>query len=87
MSTYLPRIVDDELEELMADLPAIAMEGAKGVGETATARRRTRTTILLDRPSVPGSKPTRSEWRSTRPLRILAARPATLAQVRRGAVT
>lgn len=53
MSTYLPRIVDDELEELMADLPAIAMEGAKGVGETATARRRTRTTIVLDRPSVP----------------------------------
>ena len=51
MSTYLPRIVDDELDELMADLPAIAMEGPKGVGKTATARRRARTTILLDRPT------------------------------------
>ena len=52
MSTYLPFIVDDEPDELMAGLPAIAMERAKGVvGKTATARRRARTTILLDRPT------------------------------------
>ena len=51
MSTYLPRIVDDELDEPRADLPAIAMEGPKGVGKTATARRRARTTILLDQPT------------------------------------
>lgn len=49
---YLPRVIDAELDELMADLPAIALEGAKGVGKTATARRRARTVHLLDDPEV-----------------------------------
>ena len=50
MLPYLSRIVDAELDELVTGLPAIALEGAKGVGKTATARRRARTVILLDRP-------------------------------------
>ena len=50
MPSYLPRIVDAELDELVTGLPAIALEGAKGVGKTATARRRAATVLLLDRP-------------------------------------
>jgi predicted AAA+ superfamily ATPase len=50
VSPYVPRIVDTELDELVSGLPAIAQEGAKGVGKTATARRRAATVILLDRP-------------------------------------
>jgi uncharacterized protein len=45
---YLPRIVDEELDELFAGLPAIAIEGPKAVGKTATAGRRARTIYRLD---------------------------------------
>jgi uncharacterized protein len=45
---YLGRIVDDEIDELLPALPALSLEGAKGVGKTATARRRAATTYRLD---------------------------------------
>lgn len=45
---YRPRIVDAELERLIAGLPAIALEGAKGVGKTSTASRRATTILRLD---------------------------------------
>jgi hypothetical protein len=45
---YVPRVVDDELDELMAALPAIALEGPKGVGKTATATRRAVVVFALD---------------------------------------
>lgn len=45
---YLRRIVDDELDELLPGLPAIAIEGARGVGKTATAERRAATIHRLD---------------------------------------
>lgn len=45
---YVPRVVDTELDELFAELPALSLEGPKGVGKTATARRRVRTIISLD---------------------------------------
>ncbi len=45
---YRARVVDGELDELLADLPAIAIEGAKGVGKTATALRRAETVYALD---------------------------------------
>ncbi len=48
---YDRRIVDAELDELLPALPAIALEGAKGVGKTETARRRARTTYQLDVPA------------------------------------
>jgi len=51
MRTYVPRIVDDELTELLDGVPAIALEGPKGVGKTATALRRAATVFELDRPS------------------------------------
>jgi len=47
---YRPRVVDDELDVLLAELPAIAIEGAKAVGKTATAERRARTIHRLDDP-------------------------------------
>lgn len=51
MSTYTPRIVDSELDELLKQLPAVALEGAKGVGKTATAERRANTIFRLDSPA------------------------------------
>jgi predicted AAA+ superfamily ATPase len=46
---YQPRIVDSELDELAAQLPAIAVEGAKGVGKTVTASRRADRVFELDK--------------------------------------
>jgi len=51
MRRYLTRVVDAELDELLAGLPAIALEGPKGVGKTETAKRRARTIIALDDPA------------------------------------
>ncbi|WP_376694684.1 ATP-binding protein [Wenzhouxiangella sp. EGI_FJ10305] len=52
MSTqYLKRIVDGELDELLPQLPAISLEGPKGVGKTETARRRAETIHQLDDPA------------------------------------
>ena len=45
---YQRRIVDSELDELFAGLPAIALEGPKAVGKTATALRRAATVYRLD---------------------------------------
>lgn len=52
MAGYLPRIVDDELDELIGGLPAMSIEGPKGVGKTATAQRRASATIALDEPEA-----------------------------------
>src|SRR5690349_20718479 len=45
---YRPRIVDGELDELFAGLPAISIEGAKAVGKTATALQRAAGAFRLD---------------------------------------
>jgi predicted AAA+ superfamily ATPase len=47
---YRRRILDDELDELMGGLPAVALEGAKAVGKTATASERATTVHQLDDP-------------------------------------
>ena len=49
-SAYLPRVVDGELDVLLPHLAAISLEGAKGVGKTATALQRARTVYRLDEP-------------------------------------
>ncbi|MHB1835405.1 MAG: ATP-binding protein, partial [Solirubrobacteraceae bacterium] len=49
---YTRRVIDGELDELLPELPAIALEGAKGVGKTATAARRAKTIHALDRPGT-----------------------------------
>lgn len=65
MSGYQRRIVDDELDELMPHLPAILLDGPKGVGTTSTAVQRcitqrrldddaTRAVITADHPSPLG---------------------------------
>src|SRR5690606_20923158 len=48
---YIRRIVDDELDELLPALPAVTLEGAKGVGKTETALQRARTVYRLDDPA------------------------------------
>ncbi|MGH3026631.1 MAG: AAA family ATPase, partial [Gaiellaceae bacterium] len=48
--TYVPRVVDGELDVYLASLRVIAIEGAKAVGKTATATQRARTVIELDDP-------------------------------------
>lgn len=50
MDRYLPRIVDEELDELSEGLAALSIEGPRGVGKTATAQRRSTTTYALDDP-------------------------------------
>ncbi len=48
---YQDRVVDRLLNELFPELAAIALEGAKGVGKTATALQRADTIISLDLPA------------------------------------
>jgi predicted AAA+ superfamily ATPase len=48
LDSYVPRIVDRELDDLLPQLPAILLDGAKGVGKTATAARRCSTIRRLD---------------------------------------
>ncbi|MDN5570522.1 MAG: DUF4143 domain-containing protein [Propionibacteriaceae bacterium] len=44
---YLRRVVDDELDELLGGATALALEGAKGVGKTATAAQRANSALRL----------------------------------------
>ena len=45
---YVRRILDDELDELIPHLPAVLLDGPKGVGKTETALQRCRTVRRLD---------------------------------------
>jgi predicted AAA+ superfamily ATPase len=68
---YSPRIVDAELDELLRHVAAVAIEGPKGVGKTATAERRVNTTFRLDDPA-------QRELAAADPVGLLAARPPIL---------
>ncbi len=48
--SYAVRTLDGQLDQLLEAAPAIAIEGPKGVGKTATAMRRATTAWLLDDP-------------------------------------
>lgn len=52
MNAYRRRILDDTLDEVFPHLAAIALEGAKGVGKTATATQRARTILSLSEPGT-----------------------------------
>ena len=52
MSHYQPRLIDAALDDLMATLPAMALEGPKGVGKTESAQRRARSAFHLDVPAI-----------------------------------
>lgn len=51
LPAYRRRVLDDELDELLGGLAAIALEGPKGVGKTRTALRRAATVRRLDDPA------------------------------------
>jgi uncharacterized protein len=51
VSDYRRRILDDELDVYLGGLPAIAIEGVKAVGKTATASQRATTVYSLDDPT------------------------------------
>ncbi len=69
--TYRTRVVDAELDELLETLPAVAIEGPKGVGKTATAERRARTVYRLDEPA-------RREMAAADPSILIQADPPVL---------
>ena len=45
---YLHRILDLELDELFGEVPALAIDGPKGVGKTTTAEQRVVGILRLD---------------------------------------
>lgn len=51
-SAYRRRVVDGELDVLLAELPAVSLEGPRAIGKTWTARRRARTVHNLDEPQT-----------------------------------
>ena len=48
LGAYVRRIIDDELDELFGQLPALLLDGPKGVGKTATATQRCESVRRLD---------------------------------------
>jgi hypothetical protein len=60
---YIRRVVDDELDELLRGVAAVALEGPKAIGKTATALQRAHTVHQMDDPAQ---------------LEIAAAEPARL---------
>ena len=68
---YQRRIVEDELSELLAELPAVALEGPKGVGKTRTALQYARTVRRLD-------DPTEFALAEAEPSRLLDGEPPVL---------
>ena len=52
LDTYVRRVVDTDLDDLLVGLPAISLEGPKAVGKTATAQQRATTVYRLDDPDL-----------------------------------
>ncbi|MGV1006185.1 MAG: ATP-binding protein [Candidatus Nanopelagicales bacterium] len=48
---YLPRVLDASLRSALRSLPAVAIDGAKAIGKSATCERVARTVLRLDRPA------------------------------------
>src|SRR6266851_3600896 len=51
MPTYLPRLIDPLLRELLADHPAILIVGPRACGKTTTGRQHCTGRLRLDRPA------------------------------------
>lgn len=49
---YVRRLVDHELDSLLPHLPAVLLDGPKGVGKTSTAQQRAKTVRELDDPAA-----------------------------------
>lgn len=50
-ATYVTRLVDKMLTELMDELPAIMLIGPRATGKTTTARRHATSVVRLDQPA------------------------------------
>ncbi|MCY4664172.1 MAG: DUF4143 domain-containing protein [Acidimicrobiaceae bacterium] len=50
--SYRPRVIDSEISELLAVLPAISLEGPRAVGKTRTAQQFANTVYNLDDPDT-----------------------------------
>jgi uncharacterized protein len=51
LTDYVRRIVDDEIDEVLPQLPAVMLDGPKGVGKTETALQRAQSIWRLDDPA------------------------------------
>lgn len=51
MIEYVPRALDDVLERLLGEVPAILLVGPRAAGKTTTATRLAATVVRLDRPA------------------------------------
>lgn len=51
MEAYSRRVIDSLLDDVFPELPAVLVQGPKGVGKTATARQRARSVLAFDRPA------------------------------------
>ncbi len=51
VTSYRTRVLDAELDALLPELPAISIEGPRGVGKTATALQRALQVLRLDDPA------------------------------------
>ncbi|RNI22839.1 ATP-binding protein [Flexivirga caeni] len=49
---YKPRVIDTVLDDVLGGIAAVTLEGAKGVGKTATGNRRARTVLSLTDPQI-----------------------------------
>lgn len=49
---YHRRVIDDELDQLLGDAAAVSIEGAKGVGKSATAAERVEAEFRLEDPGI-----------------------------------
>ena len=50
--SYTTRYVDRILDEALPDLPAILLDGPKGVGKTSTATQRAKTIVAVETPAI-----------------------------------
>jgi predicted AAA+ superfamily ATPase len=51
MEAYTPRFMDELLDDLMPELPAVMVTGPRACGKTTTAARRSQTIVRLDEPN------------------------------------
>jgi predicted AAA+ superfamily ATPase len=68
---YVQRVVDEQLDDLMPQLPALLLDGPKAVGKTRTAEHRASTLWPLHRPAV-------AQVVSADPLAAISAQPPVL---------
>jgi hypothetical protein len=68
---YRRRVIDDELDMLLAGVVAVSLDGPRGVGKTATASQRARTVFALDDPAA-------AELFGADPDRLVSASPPVL---------